>query len=147
MTDITPLQVHPWPMGDERFERLREAKASLGLELKVLPTEAVPGLHARVLAFESLPPWVCDAALVPDDRDVAQMARALDWVLTAPPDDTRGFMATDWLGAVLGGEVKDLGYLQCKCECGNPLRPEREGRCDTCYHSGCHLAGGMCLRD
>lgn len=154
MSDIIPLQIHPWPPSDEQMGLIREAKVSLNTDVKVMPTRAAPGTHARVLALGELPPWVCDAALVKDCTNVESLTAALEWLLLAPADDTRGFMVLDYLEAVFGMGVKELPPASCKCweagcedlsavRNGEPL----EGRCEACFDAGCHLAKGLCLRD
>lgn len=154
MTNIIPLQIHPWPPSDEQMAMVREAKASLNLDLKVLPTEAVPGLHGRVLALGSLPPWLCDAALVKEPLSEGSVTRALDWLLTAPEGDDRGFMVKDYLEAIFGHEVEELPPPRCRCEelgCDGEVAVDNykvlNGRCRPCYAAGCYLTKGLCLRD
>lgn len=152
MSSVVPLQLYPWPVAGEHMAVLKEAKASLGLEVQVIPTQAVPGLHGRVLGLGSLPPWVCDAALVKRPDEVESVARALKWILTAPPESDRGFMVADYLEGFFGAGVVEVAPPKCKCEgCGAAMAVEnyqpRHGHCRGCYYSGCHLAKGLCLND
>lgn len=154
MSDIIPLQIYPWPVSDEQLGLVKEAKAGVHTDVKVLPTRAVPGLHARVLALGSLPPWVCDAAFVKDCMNVESITAALDWLLNAPPESDRGFMVKDYLEAMFGSGVEELPPPSCQCmEQGcEDLAAVREyepleGRCEACFEAGCYLAKGLCLRD
>ncbi|QIK61786.1 hypothetical protein G7068_00105 [Leucobacter viscericola] len=138
-------------MTEGQLAVLKEAKAGADLEMKIIPTRAVPGLHARVLGLGGPPPWVSDCALVSNPCDVDSVRHALIWMLTAPADDERGFMAKDWLEAVLGDEIAELPTPECKCRCGNKLAVRNyhplNGCCEPCFEEGCYLVEGMCFCD
>ena len=153
MTDIIPLQIYPWPVSPELMEHIRRAKQSINLDAKVLPTEAVPGGPSRVLALGSLPPFVCDAALVKDPSDGAAIQRALNWLLTAPPMDKSGFMKEDYITSFFPDAV-EVAPPKCKCAslefgCNGDKAVRNgvvlKGHCADCYYAGCYLTEGLCL--
>lgn len=148
MSDIIPLQIYPWPVDEVRMNLIKQAKATLNLELKVLPTQAVPGLHARVLALGKLPPWLCDAALVRDPSNVDSVQAALEWVLTAPEGDERGFMVKDYMHSIFGEPVLELSAPKCHCGDNRAVQNyQLQPGCTFCNEAGCHLTEGICFRD
>lgn len=104
-----PLCLWPYPAPPEQMALVKQAKTRLGLDFMVLPEPAVPGGDERVLALGSLPPFLCEAALVKDPTNAQSIENALRWVLTAPDGDNRGFGYVDYLGVIFGPGVKDLG--------------------------------------
>lgn len=103
MTDATvPLSVHPWPLSDDRMELLKQAKASLGLDYKILPKEPVYGAPGRVLCFGATPTAFLakTAPIRPENvNDVASIAKALKFALE---DDGDRFDEA-WLLSVWAG--------------------------------------------
>lgn len=108
-SSVRPLCIFPYPAPPEQMELVKQAKANLALDYMVIPEPAVPGGDERVLALGELPPFLCVAALVKDPTNAQSVENALRWLLTAPPDDDRGFGYTDYLSAIFGPGVKDLG--------------------------------------
>lgn len=148
MSRVVPLQVYPWPVSDEQMLVLREAKESLNIGTKVLPTEAVVGMHARVLALGSVPPWVCEVALVRDPSNAASVAGALDWLLNAPEGDERGITVPDRLSMIFGKPVRELPKPECHCgELRLVENYEIHSDCKECLRLGCNLTKGICFRD
>jgi len=109
MTDLRPLAIWPHEIPDEQMALIKQAKANIDVPYRVLPSPAVPGGHERVLAMGELPPFLCDAALVKDPTNPQSVENALRWLLTAPEGDERGFGYTQYLEAIFGPGVKDLG--------------------------------------
>ena len=105
MSEPLPLPIHPWPLPEGRLDLLREAKARISTDVKVFPTEALPGGTNRVLAFGSVPPFFCEVALVKNVDDVDAVSRALAFYLTAPPGADGLFTEEMWLSAVMGCDV------------------------------------------
>lgn len=106
MTDnLIPLAIWPHDIPDEQMDLIRQAKAALNLPFRVLPSPAVPGSPTRVLGMGSLPPFLCDCALVNDPTNPESVENALRWLLTAPEGDDRGFMALDYLNMWFGPGV------------------------------------------
>lgn len=147
MSTVIPLQIFPWPMDEARLGILKEAKAGLDTDVKVMPTRAVPGLHARVLSFAGKPPWVCDVAMASDPTSVDSVRGALDWVLNAPAGDTNGYMVLDYLTDVFGVGVREVE--PDPCHCGRERRVvggKFETDCPACMTAGCAIAG-FCIAD
>ncbi len=69
MSDVAPLSIWPWPLSEERLALIKAAKATLtDIATKVIPIEAAPGTHARVLSFAGRPPFFCTwAPLKPEN--------------------------------------------------------------------------------
>lgn len=103
------VPVHPWPLTPERDALLRQAKASLDLDVLMRPVEAVPESPGRVLSFGGRPPFAhCYAPIRPENVDkVESIAGALRFCLTQP--EGAPFDEAAWFSEVMGGEVRFLG--------------------------------------
>lgn len=109
MTDLRPLALYPWPLPDTTMGRVRDAFRQGGWPFAVQPVQAVPGGPTRVLSFDGVPPWVCDAAPVMNG-DEAALQRALEWVLDETQDVERGYSVKKYLDGLLGPGVKEITH-------------------------------------
>lgn len=85
---------------------LRDAKAALKTDVKVIPVEALPGTGGRILAFGQVPPFCCESVLIKSIDSAESIARALDFFLTAPAGAPGSFTEEMWLSAVMDAEVR-----------------------------------------
>lgn len=110
--DLMPLLLIFAPEGvDVDMGAIKDAKAALGLEYRVMPTEALPGLDGRVLAFGGAPTWICPYFMLAPGTAGQELERALAWVLEEVGDDDRGTTILDVLNLELGPGVTDLGEV------------------------------------
>ena len=148
MNEIVPLQVYPWPMDEDQLGVLKEAKASLDLDFRIMPTRAVPGLHARVLGLGSKPPWFCDCAVSVEPKQLVSLTGALRWVLTAPESSNDGYMVMDYMKSVFGDGVMERD--PDPCHCGRPplvKDAKLHAVCVACAREGCELVGWCMIDD
>ena len=105
---MEPLAIWPWPAPAEQLQVVREAFIKLALPFPVQPCPAVPGGPVRVLALGTLPPFICDSALMADPMNADFMVNALRWVLDSEQDLGRGHTVLDHLRLILGDEVREV---------------------------------------
>jgi len=107
---IRALPVHPYPLTDAQLDALKQAKAQLdaelGLDYKIQPVRAAIGVPLTILAFEELPPFLCDVALIKPGWGVENVKNALKAVLSG--DNDRLFGPLGYLRAILGEGVQEL---------------------------------------
>lgn len=106
LTNTIPLAI--WTQGDKDSELpyIKQAKAQLNIDTKVVPVVAQPGAR-KVLALGGRPPFVCDHALVRDPKNVEGLKAALRWYITDEPDDRVTTIAKH-LSILFGAEVKEV---------------------------------------
>lgn len=113
-TPVVPLPVHPWPLSPERLALLRDAKAAIdaqyGLEVRIVPVEAIPGSPGRTLCFGSPPPFVTEAVVIrAENAEAPESVRgALQFVLRAPEGAPATYSEADMLSMFLGVRVREL---------------------------------------
>lgn len=98
MAEVTFVPVFPHPLPESVNVALRAAKASLNLEVKMLPVPAVPGSPGLVLALGRTPDFVCDGCLAATPEALPD---ALYRVLT---DGRRDFTVEAYMKALLGAQ-------------------------------------------
>lgn len=103
---LVPLPVYP-PLTPERLELLKMAKASLNLDVKIVPVDFNAGGDQRVLAWER-PDHICRwAPIRPENAaSVPSIAAAMRFILEEDPnnpDPRWGF--EDWMSEVMGVPV------------------------------------------
>lgn len=103
MTEARTLLIY----GEPDMSRIKEAKASMGLDFLVVPRDAHDGLNGRVLAYGEVPPFLCDYALVGGKTPQEGLVAALKWVLLGG-DDPRATPVTKTLSNIFGVPVKEL---------------------------------------
>lgn len=108
MSDVVPLPVWPHGLTPERDLLLRRAKRELGLDFCILPCPAVPASPGRVLAFGSLPDFLCEAVLIrPENTErYESVLAALRFTLTAPAGTPGAFDEGDYVRALMPGAVE-----------------------------------------
>jgi hypothetical protein len=107
----TPLFIHPYPAWVQYRDIFRRAKAADPALAKVSlqPTEAHPACQ-RLIAFGDHPDFVAEYALVrrkPAELTETLASQILRWYCGVQ-DDSRIIGYEDWLGRVLGREVKEV---------------------------------------
>lgn len=109
---VWPFPIWPNPMPDERMAMLKQAKAALGLDFRIQPVVAEPGMSGRVFCWAGeIPPFICEAVIIrPENADSAESwLNALRFMLTAPEGAVGAFGWDQWLAAHLPGarEITD----------------------------------------
>ena len=103
MTETREILIY----GKPDMSKLKAAKASMGLDFLVVPRDAYDGFSGRVLAYDAVPPFLCDYALVSHSTSTGGLVAALKWVLLGG-DDPRATPLTKTLSNIFGGPVKEL---------------------------------------
>lgn len=105
--DIRPLPIwSAWPLKDEEYQLIREAKQRLGLPFLAQFGRAVPGSPTRVLAIGGKPDFACEYAEVPNCYSKG-LGPALAWVL-GEHDDARAMTMEETLSDMFGGTVREV---------------------------------------
>lgn len=110
MTPTIPLRIWPHDITEEQLDMILEAKATLDTDVQVIPSPAAPGGPGRVLAFGEIPPFFCESVIIGAanvDR-VESIRAALKHLLTAPAGAPGSFTEEEWLGAVMGCNVRQV---------------------------------------
>jgi hypothetical protein len=106
VSEVLPLPVYPRkPVGDD-LRLLKEAKARLGVDTKIVPVDAVIGSPGRVLSFREKLPWLQDYALVANPT-IESVEAALKYVMGLN-DDPRAMTVVKQLEQVFGKGVKEI---------------------------------------
>ena len=104
LMETRPLYI--W--GDPDMSRIKEAKTSMNLDFLVIPRRFEErGLNDRVLAYEKVPPRLCDYALIGPQTSQEGIVAALRWVLLGG-DDPRAETIQKTLEGIFGFGVKEL---------------------------------------
>lgn len=104
MTRIVEIFTLPGTLSAEKIALIRQAKALLDTDIKIVLRPASPGC-GKVLAFET-PAFACDYA--PVETATAQgLSAALAWYLGLV-EDSRAIAMAKWLSGPLGGVVTEL---------------------------------------
>lgn len=106
MTKTIPLAI--WTVGDKDSELpyIKQAKAELDTDVKLIPVLAQPGAR-KVLAIAERPSFICDHALIRDVKNIEGLKAALHWYITGEPD-SRVTTIQKWLSMIMGGEVREI---------------------------------------
>jgi len=95
------VPLHPWPLEPHQLAALKEAKAQLNVDYQIQPVRSYPGVPTTVLAFETLPPFLCRVALIKPGWSVTNVRNALSAVLSG--QETGLFDEADYLAALMPG--------------------------------------------
>lgn len=106
MSDVIPIAIWPnKPVGKD-LEMLKEAKASIKTDIKMIPVDAVPGSPGRILALRESPPFLCDHALV-RNPSIESLTAALSYCLGLN-DDPRATTVLKVLKEVFGEGTREI---------------------------------------
>jgi hypothetical protein len=97
------------------YDRIREAKAMLGLEVRIRPVNAQPEDDGRVLAVGGRPPFLVDYFLISNGSTMDVVGDALGWALDLL-DDERAEGVADTLTSLLGAPVHELTPAELESE-------------------------------
>lgn len=73
----------------------------------IQPSRAVPGTPGRVLAWESVPDFACDYALINDGTSRAGLVAAFKHVMHVE-DHPKGVTMAQWLENVIDGPIREV---------------------------------------
>ncbi len=110
MTQVLPLPIYPWPVPDWALAKIRAAKESLNLEVKVRPERAVAGSPAPILAVGKVPNFLNDFTYV-GSVESKNLAACIESVITQKPVAnvyTIGELLSKWFGQT----VHEVQYWQ-----------------------------------
>lgn len=98
---MIPLAIQPGPT-PEIVAILREAKAGIQTDVKIMPVQDLPGGPQPVLSFGVKPQWAADHIVIAPDgvNDVNRVRAALQhWLDGGAPTYTAADILSEWMGA------------------------------------------------
>jgi hypothetical protein len=117
---MTPgVDLWVWHPDDEPidYERIKAAKAMLGLDVKIFPhrVDSTVDSDVRVLAVGGRPRILCDFFLITNASTMDVVADALGWALDLL-DDERAQTVADTLGTIFGATVREITPAELESE-------------------------------
>lgn len=115
MPDHVDLWV--WSPEDEPidYERIKEAKALLQLDVLIHPHRIDTAVQERVLAVGGRPPFLVDYMLIANGSTMDVVADALGWALDLL-DDERAQSVADTLTGIFGARVHEMTLSELESE-------------------------------
>lgn len=111
MADVRPLRLWPHDITEAQLAMIRQGKADMDVDFKILPSPAEPGGPGRVLAFGQIPPFFSESVVIGGDNvnRPESIRAAMEFALTAPAGAPGSFTEEAWLQAVMGVPVRYVG--------------------------------------
>lgn len=101
-----PLAVYPFPLPPEQEQIAKRAVEELAPPFPIIPVAAHPGEPGHVLAMGTVPPFICECAIVRDPTNAESVKRAVAAVLD--PSGEGLFGPLEYLNALMPGTKEVL---------------------------------------